>query len=226
MKQLLGLILTLCALLSVAAAQELSADEVLANATEAAQALQDADFLLMGSLLDPDGSELALEVQLSVIPGEKLARAEFFQPDALADNFVIFDNEDIYNYVFLTNQISIFKSDDPNAIGGLFPDSNVQEALDFNLDLEALFDGWDVSKEGYEEGRYTLKFRNSDDLAAVSYVLATVVDGSWEPYSLRFVGRNEELIADLTLENFERDTALNPEDVRYYPDDAEVIDER
>jgi len=225
MKQLL-LFFTLCVLLNPASAQDLSADEVLANVTEAAQALQDAQFLLVGTLLDPDGSELALEVDMQVVPGEKLARADFFQPDALADNFVIFDDESVYNYVFLTNQISIFASDDPNAIGGLFPDSNVQEELDFNLDLDKLFEGWEVSKEAYEEDRYRLKFTNSDELGAIRYVLASVVDGTWEPYNFRFVGAEDELIADLTLDNFERDTGLDPEDVRYYPDDAEVIDER
>lgn len=226
MKQVLAFLLTLHSLIGFATAQDLTADTVLANATEAARSLQDAEFLLTGSLVDPDGSELALEVQVQVIPAEKLARADFFQPDALADNFVIFDDEDIYNYIFLTNQISVFKADDPNALGGLFPDTNVQQGLEFNLDLEQLFDGWRVSKEGYDEGRYLLKFTNNDAFGTVSYVLATVIETSWEPHTLRFFGAEDELIAHLVLEDFKRDSGLEPEDVRYYPDDAELIDER
>ena len=226
LKQSFSLFLMICILFALTSAQDLSANEVLGRATEAAKTLQDAEFLITGSLIEPDGSEIALEVQLQVIPGDKLARADFFQPDALADNFVIFDNENIYNYVFLTNQISVFKADDPNALGGLFPDTNIQQSLEFNLDLEQLFEGWSVSKEGYNEGRYELKFTNSDVLGTVNYVLASVVADSWQPYRLRFFGIEDELIADLTLEDFERDTNLDPEDIRYYPDDAEVIDER
>lgn len=223
-RRLLGILLFLNVPLGLA--QDLSADEVLSRTTESAQTLQNAEFLLTGMLVDPDGSEVALEVQIQVVPGENLARADFFQPDALADNFVIFDNEDIYNYVFLTNQISIFKADDPNALGGLFPDTNVQQGLEFNLDLEQLFSGWDVSKEGYEDGRYSLKFMNSNELSTVSYVLASIVDETWQPYSLRFFGSEGNIIADIIIENFERDTVLDAEDVRYYPDDAEIIDER
>ena len=232
MKQALILI-TLLSLMSLGGfslAQDMSADEVVANLEAAAESLEDAQLTLTGSLIDPDGSEIALEIFLQIIPETKASRAEFFQPDALADNFIVLDGDAVYNYVFLTNQVTIFPTDDPDALGGLFPDGNVDQGFDFTFNPEQLFRGWTSSLEGYSESPvgniYEMRFFNEEEAAIVAYVDATIVDGAWYPYTMTFYTQDDEVLADITLEDFVRDQGLDPGEVTYIPDDAEVIDER
>lgn len=214
----------------VGQAQDLSSDEVLANLKTAAESLQDASFVLTGNLTDPDGTEIALEVDVQVIPGIKAARAEFIQPDALADNFIVLNGEAVYNYVFLTNQATIFPTDDPDALGGLFPEGNVDQGFDFTFNPEQLFRGWSSSVEGYSESPagnvYEMRFVNEEPDALVAYVDAKIVDGEWRPYTMTFYSSEDTVLAALTLNNFARDQGLDPTEVTYIPDDAELIDER
>lgn len=217
-------------MIALGAAQDLTADEVLAQVTEAAQTLQDARFLVTGQLIDPDGTEIALEVDVQVMPGASVARADFFQPDALADNFIIYNEDAVYNYVFLTNQVTVFNADDPDALGALFPEGQAGESLDLSLNLEQLFEGYAVSLEGYGEApvgnAYTLRFTNDEADVQVAYVDAEVIDGEWYPYSLTFYTDDNTTVAKLFFEDFNRDVGLDAADLAYYPDDAEVIDER
>ena len=217
-------------LLASAYAQDLSADEITANMKAAGESLQDASFTVTGSLVDPDGTEIQLEVITQVIPGAKAARAEFLQPDALADNFIVLNDEAVYNYTFLTNQATIFTTQDPDALGGLFPEGNVDEGFDFTLDPNQLLRGWEAEVQGYSESPvgnvYEMRFFNEEAEAIVSYVDATIVDGAWYPYTLAFFDVDDTELIDLTVQDYTQDQGLDAEDVTYIPDDAELIDER
>lgn len=225
-------LVALLALLAPAAAQDLSADEVLDEMQAAAEALEDASFLLTGNLIDPDGTRIVLEVEIELIPDARAARATFLQPDALADNFIVLDGEVVYNYNFLTNQATLFDANDPDALGGLVSEEQIQEdgGVDLSLDLEKLFAGWDVTVTGYAETpagpAYELRFQNIDVEADIDHVAASVLDGSFLPYGLTFVKRDGSTLADLRFEDLVTDQGLDPEDVTYVPEDAEIIDER
>ena len=133
--------------------------------------MQDASFLLTGSLYDADGTEIPLEIETQVMPVEEVGRAFFIQPDALADNFIVVDDDAVYNYLFLTNQVTVLDISDPDALGGLFPEAEArgpkkpQEEFDFSLNLDKLFLGWEMSVEGYSESPagnvYDLRFLQS-----------------------------------------------------------------
>ena len=211
-------------------AQELSADEITANMKAAGESLQDASFVVTGSLIDPDGTEIPLEVVTQVIPGVKAARAEFIQPDALADNFIVLNDEAVYNYTFLTNQATIFTTQDPDALGGLFPEGNVDEGFDFTLDPNQLLRGWEAEVQGYSESPvgnvYEMRFFNQEENAVVSYVNATIVDGAWYPYTLAFYDAEDTELISLTVQDYAQDQGLDADEVTYIPDDAELIDER
>lgn len=231
MKRLLRVCLfAVLSLLSVGGAQNLSNDEVLANMKTAADTLQDASFVLTGNLSDQDGTEIKLEVKAQVIPGSKAARAEFIQPDALADNFIVLNGDAVYNYVFLTNQATIFPADDPDALGGLFPQGNVDQGFDFTFNPEQLFRGWRSSVEGYGESPvgnvYNMRFVNEEPDALVAYVDAAIVDDEWRPYTMTFYNAEDTVLVNLTLQDFVRDQGLDPAEVTYIPADAELIDER
>jgi outer membrane lipoprotein-sorting protein len=212
-------------------AQDLSAEEVVANLTERAETLQNATFLVTGNLIDADGQEIPLEVNISMLPKEGLLRADFIQPDAVADNSIIVDGEDVYNYVYLTNQVSIFPLGDPEALGGLFPSSEDGTTFEFTLNFAELFEGWDISSQGSQDSPvgkvYTLRFDNQEtEDIILSHVDTTVVDGTWVPYTMDFYNPEDRLVAEIIFNDFTTDTGLNPDDVRYIDPSAEVIDER
>ena len=215
---------------SLGEAQNLSSDEVLANMKTAAETLQDTSFVLKGNLTDPDGTEIALEVDVQVVPAVKAARAEFIQPDALADNFIVLNGDAVYNYVFLTNQATIFPTNDPDALGGLFPEGNVDQGFDFTFNPEQLFRGWTVSIMGYGDSPvgnvYEMRFVNEEPDALVAYVDAKVVDGEWRPYTMTFYNPENAVLAAITLTDFTRDQGLDADEVTYIPADTELIDER
>lgn len=207
-------------------AQDLSAEDVLAQMTETANAVTDASFLLEGELVDPDGTVLPIEVDIQVIPDVNAARAEFFQPDALADNFVVLDGEDFYNYIFLTNQASLFNASDPDALGDIFPSTAENEAFEFTFDLNQLFQGWEPEILSFEEGRYTLRLVNTEQDVNIAYVDATTLENEWLPETLTFSDQNGEIFSTLEFNDVALDTGLDASDVTYIPEDAEIIDER
>lgn len=225
-----ALLALLLALLPTALAQDLTADEVLAELERKVDSLADASFLLTGGLIDPDGTEIRLEVEVEVVTEPQVARATFIQPDALADNFIVLSGGAIYNYTYLTNQVTVFDADDPDALGGLLGEPEPGEKLEFTLDLQTLFSGWAVSSGGYVQtpagDAYLLLFANEEEGAAIGSAEATVLDGSWVPYTVTLYDERGSMVADLAIEGFAGDTGLDPADVTYIPDDAEVIDER
>ena len=226
-KLLTSLAVVLAGLLPGAAlGQELSADEVLTRMKEEAQSIEDATFLLTGRLIDPDGTTIALEVDIEVIPGQEVARASFYQPDALADNVVVFEEDTVYNYIFLTNQVTLFDANDPDALGGFLSSQETDEGFSFTLDLDALFAGWEASLESFEDGNYRLRLDNSEEDAAIDHALVSVQEESWIPSEVTLIGPDDRTLAELAVENFQRDQGLSAEDVTYLPEDAEVIDER
>jgi outer membrane lipoprotein-sorting protein len=231
------LLLALIAFFALAAtqAQELSEEELLEQLQASAESLQDASFVLTGRLYDAGGGAIELEIEVQTIPGEELVRAYFIQPDALADNFVIVDGRAVYNYLFLTNQVTILPIDDPDALGGLFPDvqADIEEQaaeFDFSLNLERLFQGWTMTIERYGEtplgNAYFLRFDNEEEGANIGYVLAQVLDEVWVPYRLDFILADGTPLAELVIEAFVRDQGLAASELRFIPPDAEVIDER
>lgn len=225
--------LVLALLLTTAAsAQDLSADEVLSRLEERSNALQDASFLLTGTIYDADAQEIALEIEAQFIPGEELAKAYFIQPDALADNFVVADGDTVYNYLFVTNQVTILDADDPEALGNLIPEGQTEGAVNLTPNLGRFFssDAWNATVEGYEETEngpvYRLRFGSTDEAANVDFVTATILDGEWLPQVMTFVQRSGDPLAELQFQNYAVDTGLDPAELRELPQDAERIDQR
>ena len=224
--------LTLCALLAFSAsAQDLSADEILERLEQKAEATQDASTLVTGSLYDSDGTEILLEVDVQFIADEQLTRAEFYQPDALADNFVVVDGSDVYNYLYVTNQVTILNASDPDALGSLFPEVEEEVEGSFNAtpNINRLFNGWDATVEGYGESpagnAYRLRFDGKNE-GPVDHINAVIIDGEWLPYSLEFVQSDGSVLANLTFEDYTVDSGLEPQELRFIPPDAEVFDDR
>lgn len=209
---------------------QLDTDTVLDNISQAAEALEDVSFLLTGRLIDPDGTTIALEIEIRVMPDLPVASAYIIQPDALADNQIVLDGDSVYNYTFLTNQVAVFDANDPDALGGLLPAGEDGASASISFDLGAIFAGYVASIEEVFEGEYGLTYRihfaNRDPAAMVLDVVALVPASDWLPRQLQFLQADGVLLAELNAEDMQIDTGLDPEDVRYLPEDAEIIDNR
>lgn len=231
-----ALLVLLLALTPAAGAQSRDADVVLEDLATAVDELRDAAFRLTGFVVDPDGNELALEMEVELIPGETAAGAYIVQPDALADNMVVLDGDALYNYTFLTNQVTVFDADDPDAVGDLLggvadPEATEDAAESFEptFDVRRLFEAYDASwVEAVESPHGTADVVSMvpHDDAAIAEVLVTVPRETSLPYTLAFLRGDGSTLASLTLEDLRVDSGLARSDVTYLPEDAEVIDER
>jgi outer membrane lipoprotein-sorting protein len=216
---------------ATANAQQPDVSTLLDNIKSAANAIQDATFTVTGKLVDADGTVIPLDVDIQTIPPKHLASAYINQPDALADNQIVLDGNVVKNYTFLTNQITLFDANDPDALGGLLPASPAgQGAPQISFDLGAIFAGYDASiKDVKQTGgttTYVLDFTNKDPKANILNVEATVPSSDWLPRRLVFLQKGDRVIADLNVTNLKLDQGLDPKKVAYLPKDAEVIDNR
>ncbi len=232
-KKLAALLVLAISVASVATAQDLSADEIVERLENRANTLNDVEFVATGAIYNPDGEVIDVEIETALIPDLELARTYFIEPAELADNFIIIDGDVVYNYLFLTNQVTILPVDDPDALGGLFPQVDAERAEeDFGLELslDRIFVGWNVTKEGYGESPlgdvYNIRLNNEDPTEEVSAINAQVLDGSWLPYYLEFVQPDGTVLAEVTFLDVIVDSGLEPGDLRLIPANAEVIDER
>jgi outer membrane lipoprotein-sorting protein len=212
-----------------ALAQERAADEILDEVAATAERLGDAAFLLTGRLIDADGTEIALELEVQVVPDARVASAYILQPDALADNIIVLDGDAVYNYTFLTHQVTIYDADDPDALGGLIGAGD-DGRIETTFDLERLFSGYEASVVGEAdtpEGPATVvRLDNVEEGAVIATVDATIPASTSLPYRLEMRDQDDELLAELRFEQLRTDVGLDPEEVAYLPEDAEVIDER
>ncbi len=222
---LTALLLAGAALAPSAVAQERSVDDVLAALEASAAAIVDLAFILEGELIDEAGQTFRLEVEVLAIPSEPAIGLYILQPDAIADNQVVVVGDEVRNYTFLTNQVSLFDTSDPDAFGGLLEPS-ADGSLPLSLDLAAVFAGWDATIEEDAGDTVTVRFTNRDPAAAMQTVLATVTTDTWDPVRLVFVRAGDAVFADLRFVDWTRDQGLTLEDVTYLPEDAEVLDRR
>ena len=212
---------------TTARAQPLAAEQVLERLQARSERLQDIFFVLEGELRDEAGQRIAVEIEVMAIQSPLAASLYIIQPDALADNMVVITEDAIYNYAFLTNQVAVYAVDDPDAFGGLLPGD---QTFVVDLDLGSLFAGWDVSVLEVESGGagdvYTLRFDNLDPGAEIHHATAVIDTSDWLPLRLVFYASETEVFADLYLQGIEVDTGLDPDEVTWIPDDAEVLDRR
>ncbi|CAN5831305.1 outer membrane lipoprotein carrier protein LolA [soil metagenome] len=212
---------------STVQAEGLDASQVLRAIEERTGALNDLTFLLEGEIRDEAGQRIAVEIEVMAMPNLPAASLYIIQPDALADNQVVIDADEIRNYTFLTNQVSVFHADDPDALGGLFPEA---AGATFDLDVGRVFQGWDVSIVSVEAGPdgevYELRFDNLAAEAPIDHVLASIDADTWLPFRLVFFRDGDQLFADLRFVDMVVDQGLTRAEVTFLPDDAEVIDRR
>jgi outer membrane lipoprotein-sorting protein len=94
-----------------------SVDDLIKRLESAQKATKDFRSKIVGSV-EQDGKPIKIEANITGIVDKKLSRIEFVAPDTLADNILIVDNQNIFNYLFLTNQVTVSKSSSGTEVGG------------------------------------------------------------------------------------------------------------
>ncbi len=84
---------------------------------------------LIGSA-EQDNQKVKFEANIGGIVDKKLTRIDFLAPDTLADNILIVDNQIVFNYLFLTNQVTVSKAANGTEVGGF--NFNPSQLNDFN----------------------------------------------------------------------------------------------
>ena len=98
--------LILISLLLSGAASAQTAAEIVAKVDAAQKNVKDVSFKVSGNANFEGGSQ-KLDLDVQAIPAQSVARVNFNAPDALADNVIVVDKKTVYNYLFLTNQVTV-----------------------------------------------------------------------------------------------------------------------
>lgn len=220
-KSLLAIGLTLVA--SVALAQTPSATDIIAKLETTQKSLKDYRARVAGSAEQGD-QKLKLEMDVQAIPPLDLVRVKFNAPDSLADNFIIVDKNTVYNYLFLTNQVTITKLNTAN-VGGFnfnfsqfssFGESFPKDKINFKpVTTESTPDGKAYVLDATPKPGSKLEFTR---------VKIWVLDGAWRPQHIQyFDDQGLNPIADITVTKWEPNVGLKAADLRKLPKDAEII---
>jgi outer membrane lipoprotein-sorting protein len=92
-------------------------DDLIKRLESAQKTTKDFKSKITGSV-EQDGKPIRLEANISGIIERKLSRIEFVAPDTLADNILIVDNQNVFNYLFLTNQVTVSRAASGTEVGG------------------------------------------------------------------------------------------------------------
>ncbi|AWR87819.1 outer membrane lipoprotein carrier protein LolA [Meiothermus taiwanensis] len=175
---------------------------------------------ITGRVQLPDGSTQEADFRLQVIPGkEQLARVEFKKPAALEGNFVVISDKEVWNYLFLTNQLII----QPRAKARI-------EGLGVNLtslgDFQELTQQVTLRLLGEQNTPAGPAWRIAGTPKDASLGFASmeilVLKSDPRPLSITLRDSSNKVLADLNLTNFRR-ANLTPQALRKRPADAEVL---
>ncbi|MBB6097936.1 outer membrane lipoprotein-sorting protein [Deinobacterium chartae] len=198
-----------------------SADTVLKNFEAAQKNAKDISVQVQGKAL-LDSGEQRIDLEVLSIPGQKLTRVNFNAPDALADNVLVIDNQTAYNYLYLTNQVTVQPLAKTELQG-----FNFDFAQFARLGLELPRDRFDVklvSTQAAKTGKtYVLEATPKARDLGFSRTRVWISDQGWRPVRLQALNSNGKLQADLRFENYKVNSGLSAAKVKSLPRDAQVI---
>ncbi|WP_370657387.1 hypothetical protein [Deinococcus sp. KNUC1210] len=90
--------------LNIASAQ--TAADILTKLDASQKNVKDLSFRLAGTAT-LDGSPQKIDLKVQSIPSAALARVVFAAPDSLADNILVVSKNEVRNYLYLTNQVTV-----------------------------------------------------------------------------------------------------------------------
>jgi outer membrane lipoprotein-sorting protein len=176
-----------------------------------------------GKIQLPDGSAQDADFHLQVIPSPTpagaLVRIDFKKPSSLEGNFVVISDKEVWNYLFLTNQVVI----QPRAkakVEGL--GVNLTGLSDFNqltekVNLKLLGDA-----QTSEGAAWRISGAPKDASSGFASMEILVLKSDPRPVAISLKDSAGKTVADLAISGFKR-AALTAAALKKYPGDAEVV---
>ena len=178
---------------------------------------------ILGKVQLPDGSSQDADFRLQVIPGktpaEQIARVDFKKPSALEGNFVLISDKEVWNYLFLTNQVII----QPRAkakVEGL--GVNLTSLGDFS-DLTAKVVARLVGETQTADGpAWRISGTPKDTTVGYASMEILVLKSDPRPIAITLKDSSGKVVADLSIKDFKR-LNVTVKTLKKYPADAEVV---
>lgn len=212
------LTLALSVLISVGSAQ--TAQEIISKVEAAQKAAKDVSFRLSGTA-NFDSSSQKVDMLVKALPAQNLARIQFNAPDALADNIVVADKNEIRQYMFLTNQITVMSTKsagDKAGMGGLdFTTMTDAASMLKEYNVKLLGTTGTAGKKVFQL-EATSKTGKADDKARI-----WISEAGWRPVRVQLLASNSKVLADMKLSNYKVNSGLNAATLRALPKDAQII---
>ncbi len=198
-------------------------DDLIKRLETAQKTTKDFRAKIIGTV-EQDKTKIKIEAGISSILDKKLTRIEFVAPDALADNILIVDNQMVFNYLFLTNQVTVSKSATGTEVGGF--NFNPSQLNDFNasfpkadLNFEAVkADTTPVGKAWVVEATPKKK----GDLE-YSRIKIWVLDNPARVYRFQSFDDKNTVQFDIQIPEWKTNLSLKIADLCKLPRDAEMI---
>jgi len=171
----------------------------------------------------PDGSLQDIEMHLQVIPSKNLAdqlvRLDFKKPSSLEGNFVLLSDKEVWNYLFLTNQV-VIQPRSKARVEGL--GVNLTSLSDFSqltdkVNLKLL--GEQTTPQG---AAWQISGTPKDPSSGFASMEILVLKSDPRPVSIILKDSSGKTLADFNLGDFKRST-LSAKTLKKYPADAEVV---
>ena len=215
MKKLFAL--TLAALLSAAGAQ--TAQDIVNRVDAAQKAAKDLSFRLTGTATFESASQ-KIDMTVKAIPAQSLARVAFAAPDALADNVIVADKNEVRQFIFLTNQITVTPTKKAAANAGF-------TGLDFTQisNTASMLADYTVKLVGTtgQAGSRLYQLEATPKKGADMRARVWITEAGWRPTKLQMLNEAGKVVADLSISNYKVNSGLTVNALKALPKDAQII---
>jgi outer membrane lipoprotein-sorting protein len=176
--------------------------------------------LVQGEIRFPGQGLQTTVFLLRVIPGQKpFIRLDFQKPGSLEGNFLLVTPKEVWNYLYLTNQVVI----QPLARGS-FQGLSLNPALFSNFQnlaqqIELRLDGSIQTSQG---PAWRIVGTNANPSLGFAHLIVLILERSLQPFSITFTDSSGKVLLDLHFTHFQR-ADLTPSLLERYPPDAQVL---
>lgn len=205
------------ALSGTASAQ--TAQDIMNKVDATQKAVKDISFRMSGSA-SMDSSTQKIDFTVKSIPAQSVARIQFAAPDALADNIVVADKNEVRQYMYLTNQITITSTKKATSSMGL-------SGIDFTQvgNTSSLLAQYTVKLVGTTgtAGKRIFQLEAISKSGGTDKTRLWIAEDGWRPTRIQVVSGAGKTLADLNVSNYKVNTGLSLASLKNLPKDAEII---
>ncbi|WP_291429488.1 outer membrane lipoprotein carrier protein LolA, partial [Deinococcus sp.] len=139
--------------------------------------------------------------------------------DALADNVVVADKNEIRQYLFLTNQITVTTPQKAAGSAGL--------SLDFTQlsNTASMLGSYNVKLLGATgpAGKRLFQLEATPKSGGTDRTRVWITESGWRPTRIQVLNSGGKTLADLNVSNYRVNTGLTATEIKALPKDAQII---